>query len=88
MADIIEVLLQHEVFHSDLKPENFVVLRHATDWRSHTLKIIDFGVSSINEFTNLLGRTPLYSEPGEGPRFFASRDERLLYEYYQFGRTL
>ena len=57
MYEILEKLFEHNIFHSDIKPENFI-LDKSSDWRYYTLKIIDFGVSGVGDFRSFRGYTP------------------------------
>ena len=84
MYEILEKLFAHDIFHSDIKPENFI-LDKSSDWRYYTIKIIDFGVSGIGDFTSFRGYTPQYAMDGDKGEFkFSpqSKEERLVYEYY------
>jgi len=82
------------IYHADIKPENFV-LDKTTGWKTYSLKVIDFGVSTIEKFEKLKGLSEDYvpqqivaknkqlsNSQKADVRFFESKQDREKYEYY------
>ena len=87
--------MSKNIYHSDIKPENFV-LDKTSSWKTMSVKVIDFGISTINKHHKLKGLTDDYVpkdiavkvKSDNRPKIiFASKQERERYKIYQIGRT-
>jgi len=64
MAQTLHVLSELEIVHSDIKPDNILVMLNEESTDIEQLKLIDFGSSfTTDKFTNISGTTPEYLPP-------------------------
>ena len=64
MAEILNVLSELNIVHSDIKPDNILIELNDDGTEISKLKLIDFGSAfTTDKFSNISGTTPEYLPP-------------------------